>query len=33
MIRLQSMHYNDGDYGSAFKYFKDAAELGDVESH
>jgi len=26
-------HYIDGDYASAFNYFKDAVELGDVESH
>ena len=26
-------HYIDGDYGSAYNCFKDAAKLGDVESH
>ena len=26
-------YYIDGDYGRAFDYFKDAAKLGDVESH
>ena len=26
-------HHSDGDYGSAFKFYTKAAELGDVEAH